>query len=115
MNANAHDYRLNPQVHEDQWISCEKCRDYMLPLAKFEVESSGFASPDRDDLLDNSLGGWGWIHFLALAAFGLFVTLYEEIALVFRRRKLQRLKADILPKHPKSQVCPKCLQVKRLV
>ena len=109
---NPHDYRQNANVNDD-WIACEACRGWMVPLAKCEIESANYAMPDWDDIVDNSLWGWGWIHFLALAAWGLLVTLYEEFVTAMRRRKLAKIQAEILPKFPNSQICPKCLKVKQ--
>jgi hypothetical protein len=43
----AHDYRLNPDVQE-QWLSCEKCRAWMMPLAKYRIEDEEFAPPSAD-------------------------------------------------------------------
>ena len=98
---------------DDDWVSCENCRTWMVPLAKHEVESVSYSLPGRDDVLHDSFWWWGWIHFVALAVFGLFVVLYEEIVTAFRRRKLAKLKAEILPQFPNSQVCPRCLKVQR--
>lgn len=107
---NAHDYRLHPEVRDD-WYSCEKCRTYLMPLDKFEVvEGSsvpGDNSEPTDPLSSRNRGyslddDYSSSHRGPLdAIFDYFWSYIDEWR---RRKKLAKLKAEVLPRFPQSQV-----------
>lgn len=85
----------------DQWVPCPKCDGYLLPLRDYEIKSS---SEDHDF---NDAGGWLlWGIWSPVANF-----LDEWITVKARRKRLDKIKAEVLPQFPQSLVCPKCLYV----
>ena len=97
---NSHDYRLNPNVNE-QWITCDKCHTWMVPLDKFEIQ-------DQDvDLVGGDLCTYGLWHFIA----GFLVSIgWSSVADKRRCVKLEKLKTEVLSEYPNSQICPRCLE-----
>jgi hypothetical protein len=89
----------------------------MMPLAKYELEEGVWRRHEDSDMGSGSHGfGYGYGGDLETqVGVGIMDMIWNSIVEWRRRRKLERLKAEVLPTHPNSQVCPKCLQVKRLV
>jgi hypothetical protein len=88
--------------------ACPKCRHWrMYALANFH----------EDDINDSPAhDGWGepsWFHSINwLYYFGWLVNIFRGAAGVQNKRaKLRKLRAEVLPRAPKTLVCPQCFEV----
>ena len=108
----AQDYSLDP---DEEWIACERCRVRLRPLAKYKPEDVRLGAPGLGPLEDMSrLGFRGLMASLGLTFLSALLScIAESAATGFRRRKVAKLQREILPKHPKSLICPQCLKVLR--
>lgn len=86
----------------DDWTMCPECHNGTLRLDSYEIQKSS-ESPDVDvEWYEFVIWGW-WaiaVNFLS------DLMTYEG-----RKKKLARLKQDILPAFPGSLVCTRCLHV----
>ncbi len=89
--------------------SCPKCRHWrMYDLANYH----------EDDINDSpSHDGWGspsWGYHFASPVYliGWLVNVFRGTASVeVKRAKLRKLREEVLPRAPKTIVCPKCFDV----
>ncbi len=90
---------------DDVWITCAQCATPMLPLADYEIHKSSESPGVGADLWQFLLFGW-WA----------FVINFVSDLFTFegRKKKLAALKAEVLPQFPRAQVCPRCLELKRM-
>ena len=106
------DFTLDP---DEKWIACERCRKRLRPLAKYKPQDVRVNAPELGPLEDMSrLGFRGLIASLGLIFITCFLSCVGESAVTrYRSGKVARLKRDILPRYPKSLICPHCLKVTR--
>ena len=78
----------------------------MLELQKFEGVSSrdaaGFGGKEARDYWF-----WGWwavVH-------DLLSEVWHSIGLAWRKRKVRRLRAELLPQYPNTLICPQCFHI----
>lgn len=83
---------------------CPECRSWMLPLERYEIQKASETASIDAELWEFLL--WGWWAFV-------YNYVYDLLTIEGRKRKLAALKRDILPNFPSSQVCPRCLCVKK--
>ncbi|HEX8464305.1 MAG TPA: hypothetical protein VF627_06785 [Abditibacterium sp.] len=88
---------------EEEWITCSNCATPMLPLRDYDIHKS--ESPGVGMEL------WEFLLFGFWAL--LFNYVYDFFTLKGRVAKLGELKAQVLPQFPNSQVCPRCLEIKK--
>ncbi len=98
-------HRPDTQPRDDIWHTCHKCATPLLPLRDFEIHKSSESPGVGADLPEFILFGW-WA----------FVINYVDDLFSFgsRQKRLAALKSEVLPQFPRSQVCPRCLELKRL-
>jgi len=108
MRTTEPDYQTTAIQATDEWRECRPCHYSMLRLSEYEISDASDAPSLDGDLSEYQM--WGWMAFLwgtvIRFVFGLF-------GLAYRKWKLARLKASVLPSYPGSLVCPKCLRVER--
>lgn len=77
----------------------------MIPLADYEIHKASESPGVGAELWQFLLFGWA-----------IFVINYLTDLWTFeeRKKKLATLKAEVLPTFPRSQVCPRCLELKRM-
>jgi len=78
---------------------CPSCRYPLLGLHGFD----GVSSADNHDLKEEK--------YLAIPIFYIAAGLLRTLTQQSRRRKVARLRKEILPRAPFSQICPHCLTV----
>lgn len=88
--------------------ACPGCRHWRM------YELSNFHEDDINDAPSHD--GWGeptWFHSINwLYYFGWLVNMFGGAASVQKKRaKLRKLRAEVLPRAPKTLVCPKCFEV----
>lgn len=105
------DYTL--RADDDKFEVCPRCRVLMVPLVRFKPDEVRLVSDVNPDA-ERMTRALGWRYFAGTFLLTFGETLYEFAASARCRRKVAKLKRDVLPQHPKSQVCPQCLQIKRL-
>ncbi len=98
-------HRPDSSPREEIWRTCPKCATPLLPLRDFEIHKSSESPGVGADLWQFLLFGW-WAFVLN------FVD--DLFTLGARQKKLAALKSEILPQFPNTQVCPRCLEIKRL-
>ena len=80
----------------------------MLDLKHFEGTSSNdapaFGGRDTHDY---------WIWGLWAIIHDVLIDIWYGVRSLFRKRKVYKLRAEILPQFPNSQICPQCLGVVR--
>ncbi len=86
----------------NEWVECPHCRSVMLPLRSYEIPGASEFPAVECELWEFFI--WGWMafvyHFLSgLATYG------------GRKARLAQQKRDVLPRFPRSLVCPRCLHV----
>ena len=99
------------QTHDaqrDKGRMCPHCHYPMLPLRGFEGRSS------RDALgygkeYKPSFEFWLW----EMLVQPLVEVVYEGIRDGWRRRKVRKMQAEVLPRYPMSLICPHCWHVAR--
>ena len=104
------DFTIHPD--DDKVVMCHRCRQMMKSLARFQPEDVRFIS-DVNPHAETMTRVLGWRYFAGTFLLTFFETLYEFAASGWRRRKVARLKREILPRFPKSQICPRCLRVEK--
>lgn len=88
----------------DEWVECPHCHSPMVPLRAHEVNKSSESPAVEAELWEFLL--WGWIAFAVNFAHGL-------VTYASRKRKLATLKRDVLPRFPRSLICPRCFYITR--
>lgn len=86
----------------DEWVECPHCRSVMLPLRDYEITSLSEFPVVECELWEWFV--WGWMalafHFL------LGLATYSG-----RKTRLAQQKYSLLPRFPRSLICPRCLAV----
>ncbi|MDQ3814072.1 MAG: hypothetical protein M3347_08980 [Armatimonadota bacterium] len=88
----------------DEWKLCPHCRSPMLPLKDYEVR--GGAGPDEDDSDTMPSMHRDWTESIIM---GILDHIWDGVRTTLRKRKLLRLRRQLLPRSPNSLVCPRCL------
>ena len=86
----------------DEWIECPKCHNVTVALADYEISEAAEGPTLGADWLEFLI--FGWIIFVANY-------LMELFSFGGRKAKLAQLKTQVLPRAPRSLVCPRCLHV----
>jgi hypothetical protein len=87
--------------NQEPSVTCSECHAFMLPLRDYEVQKS--ESPAVEAELWEFLL-WGWWAFVVNYFHG--ATTYKS-----RQSKLAQAKQAVLPRFPRSLVCPRCLHI----
>ena len=87
---------------------CADCQYPLLRLDDFEGDSS-FDAPVFGDRSSDASGDLRWA-FLLLP-WSLLKSLWSGGAKQDRRKRVAKLRADILPEAPDAKICPACLRV----
>ena len=98
---------VDPDVRRldgDDLIPCPRCHGWMLPLDGFDVDDATGSMFD-----DEESTGWHRQYILD-PIFDFFANLLN---LQTRRKKVERLQADLLPNFPNILICPRCFTVKQ--
>lgn len=95
-------YRPDTPPREDIWRTCAQCATPLVPLRDFEIHQSS-ESP--------VVGAEGW----QILLFGWWALVVNYVSDFFtqgqRVSRLAKLKNEVLPQFPDSQVCPRCLKI----
>lgn len=83
-------------------VPCPKCRTFMVLLANHEISADEDPALDADSVDFFLFGLWAYLYNF----------LFGAAALATRKRKLEKLKSEVLPQNPKALLCPRCLHVK---
>jgi len=92
---------MRPQ--EDIWVSCPDCHTIMVPLRSFEIQDSELPTLDADPLQLMLFGWWSIVYNFIFGA----------AKMAGRKARLAKDKAEVLPQFPNSQICPRCMHLKR--
>jgi len=93
----------NPGDREkDEWFTCPSCHGFMMPLGKYEIQKLSEGPTVGAEPWEFYL--YGWMAFV-------YNYIYDAMTFKERKAKLSKLKDEVLPQFPNSQVCPQCLQV----
>ncbi len=97
-------HRPDTPPRDDIWRTCKQCATPLVPLRDFEIQKSSEAPGVGADLWQFLLFGW-WsflINYMVdFFSFGQRVT------------TLAKLKSEVLPQFPGTQVCPRCMEIQR--
>ncbi|HEX8552758.1 MAG TPA: hypothetical protein VF681_14510 [Abditibacteriaceae bacterium] len=89
-------------------MHCRECRYPMMELKKFDGDSSyGVSDFNNKDATDY------WLWGLWAIAHDLWLDLWKGGRLVARKKKVEKMRAEILPQFPHTMICPQCLHVER--
>ena len=83
--------------------NCPNCNTFMVPLANHELSAGEHPTLEAEGLEYFVFGLWAYLYNL----------LFGAAALATRKRKLAKLKNEVLPQSPNALICPACLQLKR--
>lgn len=84
-------------------LTCENCGTFTLPLREYEISRS--ESP--------TIGAEWWEFLIYGWAIYLYNFVFDFFTYESRKKKLARLKRDVLTINPKSLICPACLRIKK--
>lgn len=90
----------NPKPRDRTRMLCQSCRYRMVLLEDFDGHSSQDA-PDIGGYGATGFDLWGWLYNLVRGG----------ARLRQRQSEAKRLREEILPEYPNSQICPLCMSV----
>lgn len=85
---------------QGETVTCSECHAFMLPLRDYEISRGAEAPAVGAELWEFLL--WGWWAFA-------YNYISDALTLRGRLSKLAALKQEVLPRFPRSLVCPQCL------
>ncbi len=91
-------------MSRDHWTHCPECHYPMLELNGFEGVSSNDAA---------GLSGKGaqdyWLWGLWAIAHDILEQVWNVLRSAWRKHKVKKLRAELLPQFPNTLICPQCL------
>jgi hypothetical protein len=100
--AQSTDPEVRKYDNQGESVTCTQCYAFMLPLRDYEISKSSESPAIEAELWEFLLWGW-WA----------FVGNYLHSAMTYKSRqsKLAQMKQEVLPRFPRSLVCPRCLHI----
>ena len=92
----------DPEVRKydgaDEAVTCSECHAFMVPLRGYEISKSESPAASME-LWEYVVWGWSAI---------LVNYVHDALTLKGRTQRLAQQKAQVLPRFPRSLVCPRC-------